>query len=119
MRAKVQRQRLFLFSTRSTHYFLLSWDAAESGMTFSFEKLLVYQKAVDFADRICGMTEQFPRGYGFLVDQLNLLNSIPESDHLSPVEECHDWQESSAVPHPVALKCRRAVDSTLGTSAWL
>lgn len=40
-------------------------------MTFSFEKLLVYQKAVDFADRICGRTEQFPRGYGFLVDQLN------------------------------------------------
>ncbi len=40
-------------------------------MAFSFEKLLVYQKAVDFADQVCGRTEQFGRGYGFLVDQLN------------------------------------------------
>src|SRR4029079_1174224 len=40
-------------------------------MAFSFEKLEVYQKAVGFADRICQSTEQFPRGYGFLVDQLN------------------------------------------------
>ena len=40
-------------------------------MAFSFEKLLVYQKAVDFADTVCSITEQFPRGYGFLVDQLN------------------------------------------------
>ncbi|MFN0052928.1 MAG: four helix bundle protein [Planctomycetales bacterium] len=37
----------------------------------AFEKLLVYQKSVDFADRICQATEDFPRGYGFLVDQLN------------------------------------------------
>jgi len=40
-------------------------------MTFQFEKLLVYQKSVDFADTICATTEQFSRGYGFLVDQLN------------------------------------------------
>ncbi|HET6426151.1 MAG TPA: four helix bundle protein, partial [Planctomycetaceae bacterium] len=40
-------------------------------MTFAFEKLLVYQKSVDFADAICHRTESFPRGYGFLVDQLN------------------------------------------------
>lgn len=40
-------------------------------MSFSFEKLLVYQKAIDFADQICTRTEQFPRGYVFLVDQLN------------------------------------------------
>src|SRR5687767_5354846 len=40
-------------------------------MTFSFEKLVVYQKAIDFADAICSATEQFPRGYGFLVDQIN------------------------------------------------
>lgn len=40
-------------------------------MSFAFEKLLVYQKAVDFADRICTRTEAFPRGYGFLADQLN------------------------------------------------
>jgi four helix bundle protein len=36
-----------------------------------FEKLEVYQKAVDLADQIATLTERFPRGYGFLVDQLN------------------------------------------------
>ncbi len=40
-------------------------------MAFAFEKLLVYQKSVDFADAICQRTEHFLRGYGFLVDQLN------------------------------------------------
>ena len=40
-------------------------------MAFAFEKLLVYQKSVDFADQICITTENFPRGYGFLSDQLN------------------------------------------------
>ena len=40
-------------------------------MTFQFEKLLVYQKSVGFADHVCAVTEQFSRGYGFLVDQLN------------------------------------------------
>ena len=41
-------------------------------MAFAFEKLIVYQKSVDFADKVCATTENFPRGYGFLVDQLNL-----------------------------------------------
>src|SRR5271156_3153062 len=40
-------------------------------MAFRFEKLLVYQKAVDFADQVCAKTEQFGHGYGFLVNQLN------------------------------------------------
>ena len=40
-------------------------------MAFVLENLEVYQKAVDFADEIAAMTEGFPRGYGFLVDQLN------------------------------------------------
>jgi four helix bundle protein len=40
-------------------------------MAFAFEKLEIYQKAVGFTDRICQATERFPRGYGFLVDQLN------------------------------------------------
>jgi len=47
-------------------------------MAFAFEKLLVYQKAVDFTDQICATTENFRRGYGFLVDQLNRASlSIP------------------------------------------
>jgi four helix bundle protein len=40
-------------------------------VAFMFEKLEVYQKAVDFADEIAAWTEGFPRGYGFLADQLN------------------------------------------------
>jgi len=40
-------------------------------MAFLFEKLAVYQKAVDFADQVTAMTEHFPRGYFFLSNQLN------------------------------------------------
>ena len=40
-------------------------------MTFQFENLFVYQKSVDFAEQVCTATEQFTRGYGFLVDQLH------------------------------------------------
>ncbi len=40
-------------------------------MAFMFENLTVYQKAVDFADQIAGLTGGFPRGYYFLTDQLN------------------------------------------------
>ena len=40
-------------------------------MAFAFEKLKVYQKAVDFADSVAAVTDSFPHGYGFLADQLN------------------------------------------------
>jgi hypothetical protein len=40
-------------------------------MAFTFEKLLVYQKAIDFADKACQISENFARGYGFLAEQLN------------------------------------------------
>ena len=40
-------------------------------MAFAFEKLLVYQKAMDFSDQVCQSTQTFPRGFYFLVDQLN------------------------------------------------
>ena len=40
-------------------------------MSFMFENLEVYQKAIDFADKITTSTEKFPRGYYFLADQLN------------------------------------------------
>ncbi len=36
-----------------------------------FEKLEVYQKAVSLADQVASLTQDFPRGYGFLADQLN------------------------------------------------
>jgi four helix bundle protein len=40
-------------------------------MAFAFEKLIVYQKAMAFADDVCSCTEGFPPGYRFLVVQLN------------------------------------------------
>lgn len=40
-------------------------------MSFMFEDLRVYQRAVDFADRALATSEGFQRGYGFLADQLN------------------------------------------------
>jgi len=40
-------------------------------MVFAFEKLIVYQKAIDFADKIGSLTEKFPKGYRYLSDQLN------------------------------------------------
>jgi len=40
-------------------------------MSFMFEKLEVCQKALDFNNQVTTLTEQFPRGYYLLVDQLN------------------------------------------------
>ncbi len=40
-------------------------------MPFAFEKLKVYQKALDFADAACSLTRGFPRGYFFMANQLN------------------------------------------------
>ncbi len=36
-----------------------------------FEKLDVYQKAVDFAEQVSALTETFPKGTYYLSDQLN------------------------------------------------
>ena len=40
-------------------------------MAFIFEKLDVYQKAVDLADNVCELTKDFPKGNYYLSDQLN------------------------------------------------
>ncbi|MFA7705968.1 MAG: four helix bundle protein [Candidatus Omnitrophota bacterium] len=40
-------------------------------MAFIFEKLDVYKKAVDFADKIGELTKDFARGNYYLSDQLN------------------------------------------------
>jgi len=40
-------------------------------MAFTFEKLNVYQKAIDFADAVCKLTKGFPGGYLILADQLS------------------------------------------------
>jgi four helix bundle protein len=45
-------------------------------MAFMFEQLAVYQRAVSFADLICEPSQNFPRGFGFLSDQLTGRPSI-------------------------------------------
>ena len=40
-------------------------------MSFLVEKLTVYQKAIDFAESVGKLTENFPRGHFYLADQLN------------------------------------------------
>jgi four helix bundle protein len=40
-------------------------------MAFMFERLEVYQKAVDFAEAVGILTEGFPRGKGYLHNQVN------------------------------------------------
>lgn len=40
-------------------------------MAFIFEKLVVYQEAVNLAEKISKLTEGFPRGSYYLSDQLN------------------------------------------------
>jgi four helix bundle protein len=40
-------------------------------MPFMFENLEVYQKSVDLAEKIINLTDEFPKGYRFLTDQLN------------------------------------------------
>ena len=40
-------------------------------MVFAFEKLQVYQKTITFADAVCTITRELPRGYFFLGDQLS------------------------------------------------
>jgi four helix bundle protein len=40
-------------------------------VAFAFEKLQVYQKAIAFADAICTITRELPRGHFILADQLS------------------------------------------------
>jgi len=57
--AKTSARRKGRALLRSPLYSLLS-ASGELRMAFAFEKLLVYQKAVDFADQVASLTEQFP-----------------------------------------------------------
>jgi four helix bundle protein len=52
-------------------FFLLAPHFFVAPMAFAFEKLLVYQKAIDFSGQICQTSQAFPRGLYFLVDQMN------------------------------------------------
>lgn len=74
-------------------------------MAFMFEKLDVHQKAVDFADEVVTLTESFPRGYGFLVDQLNraavsIATNLAESNgRFTKPDRRNFFTIAPAVPH--------------------
>ena len=65
-------------------------------MSFAFEKLVVYQKSVDFADSICATTEEFQRGYWLISSNIAEGNgrfTIPDRKHFfgiarGSVQEC-------------------------------
>ena len=50
---------------------LLDCSKRDFKMPFMFENLDVYQKSVDLAETIITLTDEFPKGYYFLTDQLN------------------------------------------------
>jgi four helix bundle protein len=61
---------MFVVPLRSTAQ-LFSCSKRDPKMAFMLEKLDIYQKAIDFIDRVTVLSEKFPRGYYFLTDQLN------------------------------------------------
>jgi four helix bundle protein len=61
---------MFVVPLRSTAQ-LFSYSKRDPKMAFMLEKLDVYQKAIDFIDRVMVLSEKFPRGYYFMTDQLN------------------------------------------------
>ena len=50
---------------------LLNCSKRGCRMVFMFENLDVYQKSVDLAEKVINLTDEFPKGYCFLIDQLN------------------------------------------------
>jgi four helix bundle protein len=50
---------------------LLTCSKKRYKMPFMFENLEVYQKSVDLAEKVINLTDEFPKGYYFLTDQLN------------------------------------------------
>ncbi len=66
-----ERVRRLLAPLSSVYFPLSTLGTVGRFVALAFEKLLVCRKSVDFADEVCAATEQFPRGYGFLVDRLN------------------------------------------------
>jgi hypothetical protein len=79
-------------------------------MAFMFEKLDVYQKAVDFADEIAAGTEGLPRGYGFLGNQLNLA-SLSKATAASPSPIATTSSRSPEAPHRNVLLCSKLQDT--------
>ncbi|MBN1787700.1 MAG: four helix bundle protein [Sedimentisphaerales bacterium] len=86
-------------------------------MSFMFENLEVYQKAVNFADKTIQTTESFPRRYYFLSDQLNraslsIANNIAEGNgRFTKADRKHFFIIARGSAHecipPLELACRR------------
>ena len=81
-------------------------------MTFMFEKLEVYQKAVAIADCIAALG--FPRGFGFLVDQLNRAALSIARFH-APTNQINFFRKCLCGRRVPARK----LEVTLHPSAWI
>ena len=79
-------------------YFLLSaFLRYARGMAFAFEELHVYQKTITFADGICTLTRDLPRGYFFLGDQLSRASLSIAANIAPPAQPISN--RISAYPH--------------------
>ena len=67
---KNQTVEFYSAQMRSTAL-LLNFSKKDVRMPFMFENLEVYQKSVDLAEKVINLTDEFPKGYFFLTDQLN------------------------------------------------
>jgi hypothetical protein len=70
-RAPVEKRRIEFPSVRTGTPSTWNLTSQQVASSLEEEDLEVYQKAVDFADGVAALSERFPRGYGFLIDQLN------------------------------------------------
>jgi hypothetical protein len=82
-------------------------------MAFMFEKLEVYQKAVSLADSVAALTQGFPRGFGFLADQLNraalfVATNLAEGTGVSRNPTAGTSSRSRAAPSRNAYRCSKS-----------
>jgi hypothetical protein len=86
-------------------------------MAFTFEKLIVYQKAVNFADQIACSTERFPRGFYFLGDQLNRA-SLSIAANIGEKNGPFTMVPPRRTPELVVWSCCALADAAHQQSGW-
>ena len=60
-----------------------------------FEKLDVYRKAVNFAEKVCELTKDFPRGSYYLADQLNRASLLISTNIAEGIGRYHKGERTN------------------------